>query len=376
MLKGVHEMGIVNVLRFDDYAGAMITDEEDNLQVRRNFTRNNLHRLVDPEIAGKLDMDAIYGGVGDSSLHYEVCDTVRKALNAGFSGKKKTSPCKTVEDIGRLVIQSLNTVLKRKVNDRLRYLFGFTSDDLNRGYFEKGGVRYEIKQEMVLKKAIDISTKFEEASPRRGNTEDHAIIMGFDGEHRLSLYNVKAECSVLSYVSGGYDTIGSGKYASGISFAKYISRKELKARTSGVDHAEGLVELILSSIFASEYCTFIGGSFRLVYLNGAVKDPARRVLEFEENRVKLGCEIVFAHHADLIGRTECIGLVRDLLLDGQSVTRVEKELFRLARDPVKLDICLRGYKLDLPEPERMGFVPGTDRKREKTGKVAKAGDKK
>ncbi len=364
-------MGIVNILKFDDYAGAIITDEEDNFQVRRTFFRDNLYRLIDLEIAKKLNMEVIYGGVGDAALHHEIYDFVAREIRQDFKIKKKKSSYKTVEAVGRLVIKALNSALKRKSNNRLRYLFGFNADDLNRGYFTKDGKKYEIKQEKIVKKALEISTKNEEATKRRGACEDHSLIIGFDPENKLCMYNIKAECSVLSHVSGGFDTIGTGKYASVLSFAKCVGRKEQKVRNSGMDHAEGMVELIHSAIYAAEYCTFIGGLFHINYLNGTKKD--QKIVEYDEIHVKLATEIVHALHARLIDRATSIKLIRDLMFKGVSEDLVEAELYRSAQEPMKLDTYLRGYKLDIPDPGAFHFAGKVKGKSKKA--KAKAGGK-
>ncbi|MCK5685817.1 hypothetical protein KAJ27_16915 [bacterium] len=364
-------MGIVNILKFDEYAGAIITDEEDNFQVRRTFFRDNLYRLIDQDIAKKLNIEVIYGGVGDASLHHEIYESVAREIRQDFKAKKKKkSSYKTVEAVGRLVIKSMNVALKRKANNRLRYLFGFNADDLNRGYFIKDGQKYEIKQEKIIKKALKISTKNEEAAARRGASEDHSLIIGFDSENKLCMYNIKAECSVLSHVSGGFDTVGTGKYASGLSFAKCVGRKEQKVRNSGMDHAEGMVELILSAIYAAEYCTFIGGLFHISYLNG--EKMGEKVVEYDELHVKLATEIVHALHARLIDRPTSIKLIRDLMFKGVKLDSVESALYSSAQDPMKLDTYLRGYKLDIPDPGAFHF-PATRKKVRKT--KMKAGEK-
>ena len=102
-------MAIVNALKFNEYSGAIIADEEYwMLRRRKSFFQNSLSLIVNEKISDALGLIAVYGGFGNPSFDYEVVMKTKKRLEDVFSkfpeGKKTEGKEKggfsTVEDIG------------------------------------------------------------------------------------------------------------------------------------------------------------------------------------------------------------------------------------------------------------------------------------
>src|SRR4030042_1716124 len=147
-------MAIVNAIKFDRYSGAMISDEEYwFLRRRRSYFSDCIHPLLSPEISEKYNLEAVYGGTGYPYFHFEVVEKARKRLlnlKPGEVAKgAKNVPFDTVENVGKITLEIIHQVAQRYVNNHLKFVYGFTIDDYNRGFFTENGKKYEIKQDAV-----------------------------------------------------------------------------------------------------------------------------------------------------------------------------------------------------------------------------------
>lgn len=337
-------MSIVNALRFDAYSGAVIADEESwHLRLRRTYFGDNLRSLLSPAVADQLGIEIVYGGVGNPAVHHETYYETYRFLN---SGKSDAPIPRTVEEIARTVLSNLQKTLRRRADDKLKYLYGFTSDDVTRGFFEVNGEKYDIKQESVKERALKIATLKEKATPGVPLPDDHALVAGYDPENGFSMYCLKGEISVVSLVSGGFESLGSGKYAAGMSFAKFLNRKFLSERKKGFDRVEGMVELISSALTAASYFAQVGGYFSIVYINGRGKSHAERYHEIYHHRAKIATEVVMAYGRGYLPKAITYELIDGIVFGDMEFEAAEEEMFKRSKNPAELELVLRGYKID------------------------------
>ncbi|MFH1230166.1 MAG: hypothetical protein V1709_01575 [Planctomycetota bacterium] len=360
-------MAIVNALRFDDYSGAIISDEESwRLRRRRTVFCDNVHSLVTPEISDAFHIEAVYGGIGTPAIHYETVTKTQQKLLDIFKHRNdpeiKKQLYKTIGDISKITLENLQKTIRRRTDDRLRFLYGFTSEDLNRGYFVAGGdpdvstqtrlgresqgEKIDIKQENVKSKALEISTLKDKSETARFEVENHACLIGYDKKHGFTAYCLKGEISVSSFVSGGFESLGTGKYGGGQAFAEFLNKKFLAERTKGFNRIEGMIELIYSAIQCSLYFSQVGGYFAIAYIDGRGKDHASRYKEIIHHRAKLASEIVHSYKAGYLPRNITYQLINDLVYEDAKEDTIEGRFFKAVKDRKKLEYFLRAYKLD------------------------------
>ena len=139
--EGSRAMSMVCALKFNDHSGAIISDEEIwNIRFFRKLYLDNLHSLFDAKISDELGIEVIFGGAGYPSFIYEMVELIRERIDIIFYKKdKKYNDYKleTVEDVAKLSLQVMQDVLNNRINQILKFYYGFTKDDLNRGFFEK-----------------------------------------------------------------------------------------------------------------------------------------------------------------------------------------------------------------------------------------------
>jgi hypothetical protein len=314
-------------------------------------------------------MNVVYGGVGYPSFHYEVAEKVRREITAKWTTWKEKGgarPFETVEDVGRLVVAVTQRIVRRRVDEKLKFFYGFTTDDFLRGSFTTDGAKIDIGQAKVKDRARAI-IEFTEKSPMTKSIyENVAVLIGHDAREGMGNYHIKAENCVLSLVSGRSETIGKGKYASAMVLTHYLGNKTLAERRAGLDPVEGTVELISATLDAEDYFHEAGGSLNLLFLDGRAARPADRVRAVTHHAMKLATEAVMALRAGLVSRETAEEIVHQIVFKASDVDRAEKTLFAKAKDPKALEFLLRGYKV---QDWRDGF--GLPAKAGESGRISK-----
>lgn len=340
-------MATINMLRFNDHSGAIMSDEESwHLRMRRTYFGDNIHLLLPESTADGNGVELIYGGVGRPSFDFEVVQRCSREFEALSGSEPGSTELKSVGGMASKVLEIRRLLMRRRIDDRLKFLYGFDSDELNKGSFSRDGVTYEIKQEEVRSSALKTAT-FKDNNPQVRNIyRNHAVVMGYDKEDGLTAYCLKGEDSVLSFVSGGYECLGSGKYASGMSFARYLNNKTLAQRREGFDKVEGIVELITASLDAQKFAR-VGGVFSIVYLNGSGATRKERITELDSIASRLACETVTLYRAGFLSREDTYRFIDDLVFGALEPESLEDDILGKVTDPKTVRLFLRGYKTDV-----------------------------
>ena len=76
--------------------------------------------------------------------------------------------------------------------------------------------------------------------------------MGYDYKSGFQAYNLSGKATVISFLTG-FESVGSGRYGAGVSFARSFNRRFLSERREGFDPVEGMLTLYLSAIIAREF---------------------------------------------------------------------------------------------------------------------------
>ncbi len=336
-------MAIVNALKFDRSSVGIIADEEYwFLGRRKSYFQDTLQHLTDEEIIEKTGIVAVYGGTGTPSFHWDIIKKSRAKIKEEFSNRAKN--IKTIYDISKIVLDVLQDVKRDRINQKLRFMYGFTIDDINRGFFEFEGKKYDIKQKKIKDKSLGLVMGSDKSHLTKPILENKAVICGYDQKDGISMYYLNSENSVMSFTSGGYEAIGPGKYASGLAFAEFFQGMPLYKRREGFSRIEGMIQLINSAIMAADYYNEVGGLFNIIFIDGEKKNPKERVIEVFDNKGKLASEIVRSFKWGMITKEETAKFIDELIFKQSSVDALEDKLYKASKDPEKLELLLRGYK--------------------------------
>ena len=117
----------------------------------------------------------------------------------------------------------------------------------------------------------------------------------------------------MAFVSGGFEAIGTGKYASGIALANFLNTVHLPKRRTGIDPLEGIFTLFVSALSAAESFREVGGYCNLALIS---RDPQKQTSLTQfiyGDQAKLGSEIVQAFRCDQISRDIAFDLLDKLV---------------------------------------------------------------
>lgn len=335
-------MAIVNALRFSDNAGAMIADEEYWVWGRRrSFFTDHIYPLCDEQLSEKLNMQLVYGGIGHPPFHLETVEHLKKRLAEGKEGYPETT-----EEVGYMLLEEAQKTIQRRINDQLNFLYGVTIDDINRGYFEVDNKKYDIKQKKIL-------TELTNVVMQKGNNDflkpiykSRGVLMGLDPQHGFTMFHMNYDKSAMAFVSGGFEAVGTGKYASGIAFGQYLNNLNVAERRDGVEPLRGLFTLFESALLASESFKEVGGYLKAAVILRDNETMKNRLKLIQGHDAKLAAEIVQAYRTGYIALEIALSLFDRLVHDKSSFDEIEDELFQATENPFFLELRLAGFKTD------------------------------
>ncbi len=344
-------MGMIAALRFNKTMGAIVSDEGMwNLRFRRKAYLDNIHRLLDDDIAEKTGIEIAYGGSGYPSLHHEIVTKtrlkIRELWDSQWTDGQSSPPFKTVEDISRITLQIMHQVIRRRIDLRLNFFYGFTSDDLLQGTFTTHDESIAIKQDAIKDRALKIAQGEEGGRLSKAWFKSRATTFGYDSERGITGYYLDPEKGVMCYNHEGWDAFGAGKYASGLVMAQYLNRKPLQTRRNGIDPAEGILTLLNAGLTAVETFQETGGTIHIVLIDAAAKSPADQYREIFDDVSVLACEITHAWRWQFITQVKAQHLIHDLIFNRTATPIIEKNLYQCIKNPGAFELALRGYKLD------------------------------
>lgn len=341
-------MAIVNVLRFNELSGAMISDEEYWVWGRRrSFFTDHIYPICDEPIKQALGMELLYGGTGHPPFHYELTDHLKKRLMNTLDGSLDEPLPMTTEAVGYLLLDEAQKTYQRRINNQLQFLYGVTVEDVNRGFTEYDGKRYDINQNLIKQDVVKLVNQSSQDEMLKPLAKSRGVLVGIDPVNGFSIYFLNYDKSVMAFSSGGFEAIGTGKYASGISIAQFLNTVNLTRRRAGIDPVEGVFTLYLSALMASESFREVGGYFSLALLSVEKKGGLPGVKYVQGSRSKLATEIVQAFRLEQLSRHKALELLDGLVFGEANIEKVEQTLFREAKNATLLELRLAGYKADV-----------------------------
>ncbi|MBN1357093.1 hypothetical protein JXA40_12595 [bacterium] len=341
-------MALINLIRIDDRSGVLLADEEFwRRGTRRTLSLDNLQSLLPPEFCESTGMEAVIGIEGDPSVTHEAVLNVQKQLKRTVSdpaSEGRKDPIRSLKEIAQIAIREIDGLIRKRINDQLGFVYGFTVDDLNRGYFERDGERIEIKQEMIRSDALKWLKYDDKSAHTRSLFEISALIAGVDSRNGFHWYEWSGKAGNMFLGSGLFESIGKGSDAANLAFIDFFRNRGLKERRKGIKQEEALLALITALEAATRFNHEVGGYPQFVLITGEGKTHVQRYREYTGHGAKLAQEIVTAWVHGFIGKPAAMKLVKNLVLDDIDLDRVEAEFLKSTQNHREMEHFLRGYK--------------------------------
>ena len=345
-------MTVVNAIRFDEYSGAMVCDEQVSWgnMIRKGDIGDKIRAVVSPEIQKKYGIAAAYGGSGTSSVSEEikqltqqlVKEESKQRLRIPGSGSEKFL---TIREIADKVFQHLSELKRNHVDEFLLQNYGFRGKDLIRGYYEKNKTRIDIVQKEIIDDAQAAMT-WKGRYPKLGFLYvNRGILAGYEPKEGFRIFYLNMMTFSYEPVQAVFQSIGSGQDTSDLAFADFVGAKTVQERRMRLDPLESMVSIIHATNMASMNDVGVGGYYNIVVIDGR-KSNEDRLCEISDDRAKLASEAVAAYKAEIITRKLAYDTVGDLVFGNIPFDKAEKNLFKRCKCERLLSHFMRGYKLD------------------------------
>ncbi len=342
-------MAIVTAFRFSKDSGAICVDQESwHIFRRKNWFTDHLYLLVPKEHSDRYGIELAYGGVGHPPFHYEAVKMARRKISDYLDGPGIKAEDATVENLGRLVLEAMREVRRRRVNGKLHYLFGFDGDGFASGNFKREGCEYSIRQKDVKTRCMDIIGGRETVDDSPFSPPVEACLIGTDRRYGYSAFALKEKDGVLSFQSCWFESMGQGRDGAAQRFADFLNKRILDIRRSGADLAEGLTVLMEAACMSIDHYGQNGGFVRVIILNGEGASREERVIDIHDDKARVMVEMVKASNHGIVSRSRVRELIWRTACGRLAVEEAEKELFGSCPEPAKLGKLLRGYKIEEP----------------------------
>jgi len=342
-------MTVVNAIRFDDFSGAMVCDEQvswGNMQ-RKGDVGDKILPVIPPEIQNELGLVAAYGGSGTSSVSEEI-KKITADLIIEESEKRKLRPRSngsliTIGVLAQRIFQKLSIMKREHVDEYLYHRYGFKGNDLIRGFYETQSGKIEINQAEIIDEAQAAMTWKGGFSDLKFLYVNRGILSGFEPTEGFRIFYFNMMTFSYEPVGAVFQSIGSGQDTSDLEFAEFVSSKTLEERRVHLDPVEAMVSIVQATNQASKNNIGVGGYYNIVLFDGR-KPNKNKIIEIADEKAKLCSETVAAYKAEIISRKLAFHVVEELLFNNADFDKTEKELFDKCPAPRKLSRFLRGYK--------------------------------
>ncbi|MBN1357098.1 hypothetical protein JXA40_12620 [bacterium] len=345
-------MTSINAIRFDQWSGAMMCDEQRHWNPERIklYAADKIRSVIPAYIRQRYSLAACYGNTGTSSIGDELRLTICRQIEREFRKRcmeteREPESFLTVADVSRIAWRVICEMKHRHTDDHLLQKYRFRTADLVRGYTLKNGDRFDIKNSEIINDAMQSIARDPEktkSGPVFGNA---GILAGFDTIAGFQIYVFSMSEGFVEPNETGYAALGSGGDSTNFVMPRLFNQEGVRARTEGIDRVEGICTLIDAVNMASEHNLGVGGYFNMLLFDGRGAKDGERYREINDHRSKLASETVRADRAGFIPRSACREIVEGLLFLEKGVQWAEEILWESCNDAVSMHRLLRGYPL-------------------------------
>jgi len=338
-------MATVLAMRINEQQALLVADESTwhlghVFGYRRTNYGDSLASLFDPDETERTGLSAVYGGVGFPSFHGEVVDRARKALK-GRSGKDAGGERGANRVVAKTVYEAFLANHERLVDDNLRFCYGFGRDELNaRSYRTEGGrgPSAEIKMDPVVGAARTVATGSASGNAYARIFSNWSFVLTRDRVNGVQGWYIGPRGHSVAFATP-IATLGEGGDVASHLLSHFLQRRDLMERREGFELRDG-VYIGMKLATAMRFSTGkMGGYFQILLVDGD-----RGVRSYQTDETYLAAEVMRAHEWGFLSRGDAQELVCALLLEGEGLEPVERELFSRCGDPTLLRRYLMGFK--------------------------------
>ncbi len=343
-------MTSINAIKFDNDSGAMICDEQRHWNPERLkiYAADKIRSIIPGNVIEKYGIAAAYGNTGTSSIGDELRMTIYREIENIYAERcrEKDGPPEnfmSLEEVAMTAWRVMCRMKHRHIDEHLLQKFGFTTAEFVQGYYEKNEEKIDIKNDEVVRDALDVIAKVPHFKGPDAIFGNSGIIAGFDRKEGFQIYKFSMREALFEPVESGYLALGSGGDTTNFVLPRFFNRTGVECRNCGVDKTEAIHAMLDAVDMASEHNLGVGGYFNIILFDRKKRLPEGSFMEINDHRSKLSVEAVKAARAGYIDDKICCKILEGLIFEGENTDWGEKELWKDAKDKHGLHRLLRGY---------------------------------
>ncbi len=343
-------MTSINAIRFNDFSGAMVCDEQRHWNPERMkiYAADKIRSIIPPLIREKYGLTACYGNTGTSAIGDELRLTIYREVEREFNARcraegKMPDEFMSIADVVRLAWHVICRMKHTHVDEHLKIKFNLRAADVIRGYRMRDGKKIPVKNAEIVKSAMQSIARNPELTASDAVFGNGGIIAGFDANTPFSIYMFSMKEGFVEPVESGYAALGSGGDTTNFVIPRLFNRTGVSGRINGIEPVEGLISVLDAVNMATEHNLGVGGYYNIILFDKKCSGNNGCYREFNDHASRLASEVVKAHRAGFISHAVCSELIQGMMFQGRDVDWAEQKLWNDAQDKPGLHRLLRGY---------------------------------
>jgi len=343
-------MTSINAMKFDEYSGACIFDEERgwNDEGLKAHTVEKMKPVSPGRVVEEMGLVAVYGNTGTSTIGDELRLSIRKAIlkeyeKAASLAGGKPATFFTVAQLAQLAYDVITKLKHTHIDQEMKGRYGFRTRDFIAGSYEAGGKKIDIKDGDLVKKLDEMITW--KARSREGYSVflNSGIIAGYEPREGFRIFNLSMIEHLVEPVQQVFHADGSGRDMANVIFTEYANAITVPERRDSLDRVDGMMNMIAALNKAGRHNIGVGGYYNIILFDGRRKKHGDRLWMINDHRAKLAAEIVGAETHGLLSRERAFELIEKLIFKGGTFESVEGLFLGKGKDAKLLKRFLRGY---------------------------------
>lgn len=342
-------MTSINAIRFDQYSGAMVCDEQrgwnpENMIIN---SADKIKPVVPDDIVESIGMVACYGNTGTSTIGDELKFNIRKRIRTEYDKlvKKNGEPPKdlaTMEVLAQWAFEAQTALKRGHINQTIEGRYGFSVNDFCRGHYKKDGKQIDIKDSETVNTIHDSITWKGRSGEMTSVFLNAGIIAGYEPRLGFRIYT-------LSMIEFGYWPVqeifltdGSGRDMASVQMTEFSNRKTMPERRGAINRVEGIFEMINAVNNACRHDIGCEGYLNIMLFDGR-KPNRERLIHINDDRSKLASEIIRCYEGRYLQKSDAMEMVEALLWGGATWEAIDERFWKVSTNASGMFDFLRNY---------------------------------
>lgn len=345
-------MTTINAMKFNQYTGAMVCDEQRHWNEERMkiYAADKILPIISSNAQKAYKIAAAYGNTGTSSIGDEIRLTLRAEISRllhehAQSETQRNPEFLTMPALAEKAFQILCQIKHQHIDDHLMARFGFTSQDFCRGFYHQGDKKIPIRQPDLVEKIHKIIAPDPDSTAPDAVFGNKGILAGYDQDNGFRIYSYSMREQFYEEVPVGFVAEGSGSDAVNFVLPTFFDDNRSAFEEGNIDPVDGCIALIDAVATASRKNMGVGG-YLIIYLFDGQREPEQIFRQILDHRCRLITESIQAYRADFVSLDSTRDIVSGLLYQDKTLTWAEDVLFKSVPSKMRhrFHRFLRGYQ--------------------------------